>query len=561
MQRIPVTKAPAGTAAWIFAALLVLALLAVGRGHPIQDDNEGLYAQVALEMLHGGSWILPHLDGVPYLEKPPLLYWLTALSFHVFGPSEAAARAAPLLGALLVLSAVALFALRRLDRRGALLSVLVAASSPLLVGMSRLLMFDLLFAGLLAWSLVALHEARGAQRPGGWVRLSYACLALAVLTKGFAALAIFGLVVLFLLVDSSGEERRTLLRLLTEPAALALFAAIALPWHLLAQWREPRFAWIYLVNEHLLRFLGRREPHDFYEGPWWYYLPRIAAGCVPWIFALLLPGRMQGRSKDGRFLWAWTLVTLVFFSASVAKANYYMVVVLPALALLCGRRLAGLADSRWSAALPLAWIALLAGGAGLARLPAPFVWPAHAGPLCAAAAAIAASSLALFLLRRPLGGALACAAVSVPLAMLFSEGLAANAAYDSQRDLADAIGRGGFGEVYVFRDYERVSSLRFYLRRPLGVIDPDSGDLKPGLALHPDATRFPTTAQFLAAAHPGKTALVVTDRLRPALERGPLARGLHAGSTVGNVHLYEWIGEPAARGHAPMGGRRAAASP
>ena len=83
---------------WALAVLILCALLGLGMNHPIQDDNEGLYARIAAEMLDGGSWVVPHLDGVAYLEKPPLLYWLTALAFRAVGQSETAARAAPLLG-------------------------------------------------------------------------------------------------------------------------------------------------------------------------------------------------------------------------------------------------------------------------------------------------------------------------------------------------------------------------------------------------------------------------------------------------------------------------------
>src|SRR5438094_847693 len=75
-----------GVASSVVAIVALLAI--VGTGHPIQDNNEGLYGRVAQEMLQGGDWVIPRLDGVPYLEKPPLLYWLTALSFKAFGDGE-----------------------------------------------------------------------------------------------------------------------------------------------------------------------------------------------------------------------------------------------------------------------------------------------------------------------------------------------------------------------------------------------------------------------------------------------------------------------------------------
>jgi len=207
-------------------------------------------------------------------------------------------------------------------------------------------------------------------------------LALAVLTKGLLAFVVFGAVAATMLWDA--EERSRLWRVLVDPVAIAVLLAIALPWHLAAAYRQPGFAWFYFVNEHVLRFLGRREPHDFYEGPWWYYLPRLALGSLPWAVLLVVPGRSREPS-DGtqRFLWAWLLAPLVFFSASIAKANYYMVIALPALSLLLGRRLATLDTSRWAALAPAAWLALFAVGAAFGtRASESFRWPAITAAAC-----------------------------------------------------------------------------------------------------------------------------------------------------------------------------------
>ena len=103
--------------ATVCALAVLAALLTAGLTHPLQNLNEGLYARVAQEMLASHAWVMPTLDGVPYLEKPPLLYWLTAASFAAFGPGEAAARAAPWLGTVLMVCAIAWFARRHLSRR------------------------------------------------------------------------------------------------------------------------------------------------------------------------------------------------------------------------------------------------------------------------------------------------------------------------------------------------------------------------------------------------------------------------------------------------------------
>jgi len=162
------------------AAAVCAALLTVGFGHPLLNVDEGLYARVAQEMLATHHWVVPTLDGVPYLEKPPLLYWITALAFALAGPGEVAARAAPWLGAVLMLSATAWFAHRRFGPRVALYAALILASSPLFVGLARTLLCDSLFAGLLAWALVLAHESVADRPRAAFVRGAYALLALAV---------------------------------------------------------------------------------------------------------------------------------------------------------------------------------------------------------------------------------------------------------------------------------------------------------------------------------------------------------------------------------------------
>ncbi|HSQ04303.1 MAG TPA: phospholipid carrier-dependent glycosyltransferase, partial [Burkholderiales bacterium] len=125
---------------WMWEALALLPVLGVlllGLGHPLQDLNEGLYARIPQEMLESGQWIVPTLNGVPYLEKPPLMYWLTAAAYAIFGANEASARIGPVTGILLLLSAVYWFARQHLRGRTPMLATWMVASTPFAIVLGR----------------------------------------------------------------------------------------------------------------------------------------------------------------------------------------------------------------------------------------------------------------------------------------------------------------------------------------------------------------------------------------------------------------------------------------
>ncbi len=535
----------AATSRTLLATAMVMALalaLVAGLDHPIQNLNEGLYARIAQEMLERGSWIVPTLDGVPYLEKPPLMYWLTAAAFAAFGVADWSARTAPLLGSVLMLASVYALALRRLDRRSAGFAVAILASCPLFVGLGHTLLFDALFTGLLSASLVTLHEALVAERAARWMRASAALLALAVLTKGLAALVFYIAIAGVVVIAARGrDERREFARRLADPVAAAIFLALAVPWHVMVWMREPQFGWFYFVNEHVMRFLGRRVPHDFHTGPAWYYLPRMAGYALPWILLLALP-RTKRAAPTGLargFLAAWILVPLLVFSASGAKGDYYMIVGLPPLALLLAHRVAGLRDARWLAIVPLGWlVALTALAAAAGAVQGPVQLPEATVYLLAAAFACAGFSLTAALRGRCGAAVAASATVALPLALLYSGYIAANEDARSARRLAEAIERHHVAAVFTFRDYEKVSALTYYLRRPVGVIDSRSLDLWFGMKLEPDAARFPSTQRFASVPWRVPVAVVVMDSALQDFRASPFASRLVALGTFGDAHLF-----------------------
>lgn len=323
-------------AALALSALLAVYLVQIG-SFPLADPDEGRYAEIPREMLASGDWVTPHLNGVVYFEKPPLLYWLTALSFRVFGPGEAAARAVPALSG--VASVLLVFALGRwlLSERAAWLGAAALATSPLFFVTSQLLLTDALLTACMTATLVCVYAAHRAERKRGWVVATAACAACGVLAKGVVALLLPGVAALaFLSLRRDGRTLRALLR----PEGLLAFAAVAAPWFVLMARRHPDFLRFFFLQEHVERFTGGLLHAESVL----YYVPVLLGGPLPWTaLAAGLALSRVGRRAFGEipaearlFLGLWAGVILVFFSFSGAKLATYVVPALPPLALLLG---------------------------------------------------------------------------------------------------------------------------------------------------------------------------------------------------------------------------------
>ena len=189
----------------VASALVVFAWLAFSIGlHPLTLPDEGRYVGVAWEMLRSGDWIVPTEDGLPFFHKPPLFYWLTAASMHVFGVGAASARAAPLLAACLALLGVHAVTRRRAGAAVADATVVVLATMPLFFGAAQYANLDLLVAACIALAIVfgadaALALDRGTPHRRSLV-VAWVCAALGVLAKGLIGVVLPGLVLVAWLV-------------------------------------------------------------------------------------------------------------------------------------------------------------------------------------------------------------------------------------------------------------------------------------------------------------------------------------------------------------------------
>lgn len=246
---------------------------------PLANPDEGRYAEIPREILQSGDWVLPHLNGVVYFEKPPLVYWCTAIAMHLGGRNEWMARSAP---ALFALGGVLLtYAIGRLwrDRLTGLIAAAVLGTAVMYFVLARILILDLplsvLMSATLFCFLMGIRTPPGTQRRW-WFYGLYATSALATLAKGLVGFLVTGAVMFsWLLVFN--QWRRLLPFYL--PTGALLFLAIAAPWHLLAAQRNDAWAEFYFVREHWLRFTTTM--HDR-SAPWWYFAPILLAGLFPW---------------------------------------------------------------------------------------------------------------------------------------------------------------------------------------------------------------------------------------------------------------------------------------
>ena len=300
----------------------------------LMDPDEGRYAEIAREFFVQRDWLIPHLNLLPYLEKPPLVYWLTALGFKGFGYTEAAARlpsAVSALGGVFLAYGLG----RALWGPGpGVLGALVLATAAGYVALGRILTLDMTFALCLnlGIGLGYLALSRGQNRLWIW---AYLALALAVLTKGPVALVLAGLVWVIWVVVS-----RRALRPLIQIWGWALLAVITLPWFIYVQWRYPEFFRFFILEQHLGRFLTPA----IHPEPLFYYVPVLLGLLLPWTWLLpwTLGHRGRWRDPDYRFLVIWAAVIVVFFSLSRGKLAPYILPALLPLALLVGHGLARL---------------------------------------------------------------------------------------------------------------------------------------------------------------------------------------------------------------------------
>lgn len=467
----------------IAAASFTLLWFALLSGRSLYDPDEGRYAEIPREMQAGGDWVIPHLNGLAYLEKPPLQYWLTALTFRSIGASEFAARLCTGVAGYLSLLLVYLLGVRLWGFDAGVKAFLYTSASTLFFLVGHQLTLDMLLSfwllGALACFLLA-QDARATDRQSrAWMLGVWAAMALAMLTKGLIGVLIPGAT---LCLYAIWQRDWSALRRLNLRWGLPLFIAIAAPWFILAARSNPAFLRFFFIREHIQRFL---TPIEHRTQPWWFFVPVLLVGIMPWVpqaasvsISMWRERVPRGQFDAPRLLWIWCAFTVIFFSLSDSKLIPYILPAIPALALLCANPAAGdgrgrlFAGATLSLASSLGVLAYASGRWGSADAQAllllvrPNLW--STGAVLAAGALVCVVYALQDRYRAALAGL--CVAWMLASATILVAADRAQSLF-SAKDMAMTLRRTAVpgAPVYTVQSYEQ--SLPFYLQHAVVLVN------------------------------------------------------------------------------------------
>ncbi len=546
---------------------------------PILDDADATHSAAARAVALTGDWVTLHVDGVRYLEKAPLPYWLAAISFRIFGFNTFAAHL-PLALAVLALACLGYhWAARAFGPRAALYTGLFILTSAGIFLFTRIFLPEALLSLFLALALYASLRSLEENSHPAFAYLVPVAIACAVLTKGLVAVIFFcGTVILYLWFTGQYKSWRRIRPI----SATAFFLILAVPWHILAAIRNRNamdghgFLWFYFINEHVLRFLGRRIPMDYNKLPAALYWGLHLVWLFPWsIFLPLLAilawqkyrttciRRPQTFAQQTALLLAlYSFVVLIFFSLSTNQEYYTFPAWLPLLMLIAAaltRAEESNTHTRW---LTIAHAALTIIGLLITAALAYGLWTArhisattdigdllaHRGigndtlsmshlfdltgpsfaalrlPAAIAAAAFAIGPIAAWLLRvrhRHIGSTLAIALTATVFLIAAHIAFVRFAPMLSSKDLAYKIITletthqiDSNPEVILYGDQSYGSSIPFYLNQQVKLVDGRTTSMLFGSTFADAPPIFLTPADLLAqwGAGPRKILFVPIDR-------------------------------------------------
>jgi len=480
------------------------------------DDVDAVQAQIARNMLVSGDWVTPQLDGIAYLEKPPLVYWTIAASYKIFGVHDWAARIPIALSGMALCLLTAAFGIWAFGKEAGFYAGLCMATCAGLFLFTRVLIPDVMLVAAIVLGMWAFLRALDdkERHPFYWACILAASLGVGLLLKSLIAVAIpVAAGSIYLLVTHQFFSMRTW-KQLHPISGFVIVMLIAAPWHVLATLRNPPhfafvfhsgsgqyhgFLWFFVINEQVLRFLGLRYPQDYNTVPRLYFWLLNLAWLFPWsvyfpaVFKLSFkPVNRAGRTR--LLALCWIGFVMLFFTFSTTQ-EYYSMPCYPAMALLLASAMAmGGNWIRWgNRALRVITGAAAVVGIALLLVVRHYLAPGDISAALALNPKAYTLSLghmedltvrSLAYLRFPLGlacvafligavgtwrgGRRAFIAAALMMILFFHAARVALVAFDpylSSRPLAEALLRSPAGNLIVERPYYTYSSIFFYADR------------------------------------------------------------------------------------------------
>ena len=318
---------------FLIPLILYIGLLSV---MPQLEPDEARYSLIASAMNESGNYVTPHIKNTIYLEKPPLVSWATAVSFKIFGENDFSARLFAALSAWGCILLVYFISRHFRDEKTGLYAAAILTVSSFHFFLGRINILDMPLTFFICLSIWLGYLALKKQNQKYLFYLFYFVCALTFLTKGLIGV-VFPFAILIVWLIWVGEWRKILL--LLSPVGILIFLIIVCPWLVLAQKENPDFLWFFFVREHFLRFTTKM--HGKTE-PFYYYLPIIVGGTLPWSVYLIKAWANKifkdflFAKDENKLLVVWFLFIFLFYTVSSSKLATYIAPVFLPLALFAG---------------------------------------------------------------------------------------------------------------------------------------------------------------------------------------------------------------------------------